>query len=105
MLPEAMIIDYADDHDAKLERRVAALTDDTSDGPFTSSRNALRQRICERPEVFNAVAELDDKAMDQLMKQIARKRSECERREDPFPPRLDLCARWQKADVPQLARS
>ena len=36
--------------------------------------DALRQRICERPEVFNAVAELDDKAMDQLMKQIARKR-------------------------------
>ena len=36
--------------------------------------DALRQRIRERPEVFNAVAELDDKAMDQLMKQIARKR-------------------------------
>lgn len=36
--------------------------------------DALRQRICERPEVFNAVAELDDKAMDQLMKQISRRR-------------------------------
>ncbi len=35
---------------------------------------ALRQRIRERPEVFNAVADLDDKAMDQLMQQIARKR-------------------------------
>lgn len=36
--------------------------------------DALRQRICERPEVFNAVAELDDKAMDRLLKQIGGKR-------------------------------
>ncbi len=36
--------------------------------------DALRQRIRERPEVFNAVADLDDKAMDQLMQKIARKR-------------------------------
>ena len=36
--------------------------------------DALRQRIRERPDVFNAVAELDDKAMDRLMKQIGDKR-------------------------------
>ena len=36
--------------------------------------DALRQRIRERPEVFNAVAELDDKSMDQLLKQIGGKR-------------------------------
>ena len=36
--------------------------------------DALRQRIRERPEVFNAVADLDDKSMDQLMQQIARNR-------------------------------
>ena len=36
--------------------------------------DALRQRIRERPEVFNAVADLDNKSMDQLMQQIARKR-------------------------------
>ena len=36
--------------------------------------DALRQRIRERPEVFNAVANLDNKSMDQLMQQIARKR-------------------------------
>ena len=36
--------------------------------------DALRQRIRERPEIFNAVADLDDKSMDQLMQQIARKR-------------------------------
>lgn len=36
--------------------------------------DAIRQRIRERPDVFNAVAELDDKAMDQLLKQIDRRR-------------------------------
>jgi len=35
----------------------------------------LRQRIRERPEVFNAVAELDDRAMDQLLAQIGRARA------------------------------
>lgn len=34
----------------------------------------IRKRIQERPDVFKAVAALDDKAMDQLLKQIARKR-------------------------------
>jgi len=34
----------------------------------------LRKRIRERPEIFNAVADLDDKAMDQLMKQISQKK-------------------------------
>lgn len=33
--------------------------------------DALRCRIRERPEVFNAVANLDDKAMDQLLKQMS----------------------------------
>ncbi len=45
MFPEALIIHYADDLDAKLEMMVAALADDTTEGPFTSGRNALRQRI------------------------------------------------------------
>lgn len=36
--------------------------------------DALRQRIRERPEVFSAVAELDDAAMDRLLKQLDRKR-------------------------------
>ena len=36
--------------------------------------DALRQRIRERPEVFKAVADLDDKSMDQLMQLFARKR-------------------------------
>ena len=36
--------------------------------------NALLQRIRERPEVFNAVADLDGKAMDRLLKHIGQKR-------------------------------
>ena len=35
--------------------------------------DALRQRIRERPDVFNAVADLDDRDMDQLVKHISRK--------------------------------
>jgi len=35
--------------------------------------DALRQRILERPDVFNAVSDLDDKAMDRLLKQISGK--------------------------------
>ena len=34
----------------------------------------LRKRIRERLEIFIAVADLDDKAMDQLMKQISQKK-------------------------------
>ena len=36
--------------------------------------DALRQRIRERPEVFSAVASLNDKAMDRLLEQIDDKR-------------------------------
>ncbi|MEZ6142560.1 MAG: helix-turn-helix transcriptional regulator [Zavarzinella sp.] len=35
---------------------------------------ALRQRICEHPDVFHAVANLDDSALEQLAKQLARKK-------------------------------
>jgi transcriptional regulator with XRE-family HTH domain len=34
----------------------------------------LRQRIRERPDVFNAIAGLDDKEMDRLLQQIGGKR-------------------------------
>ncbi|MCG8449374.1 MAG: HD domain-containing protein [Pirellulales bacterium] len=45
MTPEALLVHYADDLDAKLQMMVAALTDDATEGPFTSSRNPMRQRI------------------------------------------------------------
>jgi 3'-5' exoribonuclease len=45
MTPEALIVHYADDLDAKLQMMYAALADDSTEGPFTSGRNPLRERI------------------------------------------------------------
>lgn len=45
MTPEALIVHYADDLDAKLQMMVTAIQDDTSDGPLTSKRNALYQQV------------------------------------------------------------
>lgn len=45
MTPEALIVHYADDLDAKLNIMVAAITDDAGDGEFTSRRNALGYSI------------------------------------------------------------
>ncbi|NOY42842.1 MAG: HD domain-containing protein [Planctomycetes bacterium] len=45
MTPEALIVHHADDLDAKLQMMVATLADDTTEGPLTSSRNPLRQKI------------------------------------------------------------
>jgi 3'-5' exoribonuclease len=45
MTPEALIVHYADDLDAKLHMMVAVLIDDTTPGPTTSRRNALGQQV------------------------------------------------------------
>jgi len=45
MTPEALIVHHADDLDAKLQMMYLTLADDTTEGPMTSSRNALRQKI------------------------------------------------------------
>jgi len=45
MTPEALIVHYADDLDAKLNMMVATLAEDTGDGPVTTKRNALGQPI------------------------------------------------------------
>jgi len=45
MTPEALIVHYADDLDAKLQMMVSALADDTTPGPTTSRRNALNQQV------------------------------------------------------------
>jgi 3'-5' exoribonuclease len=45
MTPEALLVHYADDCDAKLQMMIMALADDATDGPLTSSRNPLHQRI------------------------------------------------------------
>lgn len=45
MTPEALIVHYADDLDAKLNMMVGCLKDDTTPGPLTSKRNPLAQPI------------------------------------------------------------
>jgi 3'-5' exoribonuclease len=49
MTPEALIVHYADDLDAKLQMMITALADDTSEGPVTSKRNALYQHVYRGP--------------------------------------------------------
>jgi len=45
MTPEALIIHYADDLDAKFDMIYSALRDDKTPGPLTSDKNLLRHRI------------------------------------------------------------
>jgi 3'-5' exoribonuclease len=43
MTPEALIVHYADDLDAKLQMMVSTLKEDITSGPVTSKRNAMAQ--------------------------------------------------------------
>lgn len=45
MTPEALLVHYADDIDAKYQMMVAILRDDTTAGVVTSSKNILRQKV------------------------------------------------------------
>ena len=45
MTPEALIVHYADDLDAKYHMFYAALRDDNNPGPTTSNKNMLHQRV------------------------------------------------------------
>jgi 3'-5' exoribonuclease len=45
MTPEALIVHYADDLDAKLQMMVAVLREDAGDSPLTSKRNPLGMAI------------------------------------------------------------
>ena len=45
MTPEALLVHYADDIDAKMHNFYAILRDDTHEGSLTSSRNVLRQKL------------------------------------------------------------
>jgi 3'-5' exoribonuclease len=45
MTPEALIVHYADDLDAKYQMMAAVLRDDTNPGPMTSKKNALYQKV------------------------------------------------------------
>jgi len=50
MTPEALIVHYADDLDAKYNIMVGILRDDASAGPVTSDKNLLRQRFYRGPD-------------------------------------------------------
>ena len=50
MTPEAMIVHYADDLDAKYHMMYCVLRSDTTEGPMTSKKNALFQKIYRGPE-------------------------------------------------------
>jgi 3'-5' exoribonuclease len=45
MTPEALLVHYADDIDAKYQMMYAALRDDTLAGPLTSNKNPLYQKL------------------------------------------------------------
>ena len=45
MTPEALLVHYADDIDAKFQMMATILLEDSTGGPVTSSRNALRQKL------------------------------------------------------------
>lgn len=45
MTPEALLVHYADDIDAKYQMMVKILADDTTDGPVTSRKNILYQKV------------------------------------------------------------
>lgn len=45
MTPEALLVHYADDIDAKFHMMAEVLRNDTSEGPVTSKKNALMQQV------------------------------------------------------------
>lgn len=45
MTPEALLVHYADDLDAKFQMYFGILRDDSSSGPLTSAKNVLSQRL------------------------------------------------------------
>jgi 3'-5' exoribonuclease len=49
LTPEALLVHYADDCDAKLQMMMSALVSEQGSGPLTSSRNPLRQRLYRGP--------------------------------------------------------
>jgi 3'-5' exoribonuclease len=50
MTPEALIVHYADDIDAKLNMMVGVLTSDDGNGPVTTKRNPLGQPVYRGPK-------------------------------------------------------
>src|SRR6202035_4122803 len=53
MTPEALLVHYADDTDAKMNMMYVTLRDDTTPGPLTSKKNQLFQHIYRGPDEQN----------------------------------------------------
>ena len=49
MTPEALLVHYADDIDAKYHMMYVALRDDANPGPLTSKKNQLYQQVYRGP--------------------------------------------------------
>ena len=45
MTPEALLVHYADDMDAKYNMMATILASDTTPGPLTSRKNVLHQKV------------------------------------------------------------
>jgi len=56
MTPEALLVHYADDTDAKLQMMFETLMTDGGTGPMTGSRNPLRQRLYRGPLLISEPA-------------------------------------------------
>jgi 3'-5' exoribonuclease len=54
MTPEALLVHYADDTDAKLQMMLAAIAAEQTGGVLTSSRNPLKQRLYRGPATGEA---------------------------------------------------
>lgn len=50
MTPEALIVHYADDLDAKFHMMYAVLRDDKTSGPVTTAKNMLQQKVYRGPD-------------------------------------------------------
>jgi len=50
MTPEALLVHYADDIDAKYNMMYTTLRDDATPGPLTSKKNQLYQHIYRGPQ-------------------------------------------------------
>ena len=51
MTPEALLVHYADDIDAKFSMMAAILADDANPGPLTSKKNVLMQQVLPREQL------------------------------------------------------
>jgi len=60
MTPEALLVHYADDCDAKLQMMMAAIASEQRNGPLTSNRNPLKQQLYRGPLAAESAAAVED---------------------------------------------